>query len=103
MRTFLYDHTGIHALAAAIFSAFGDHSKASHQLSLLLGYLPSALDGSAANEILYGRAGYLFCLLFVRSHVAKELLEGVGLESAMRKVFDAIIKSGKKLSGSSQR
>ena len=103
MHTSLYDHTGIHALAAAIFSVSGDHSKASHHLSLLLGYLPSALDGSAADEILYGRAGYLFCLLFVRSHVAKELLEGIGLESAMRKVFDAIIKSGKKLSGSSQR
>ena len=96
-------HTGIHSLAAVIFGACGDHSKASRQLSLLLGYLPSALDSSAADEILYGRAGYLYSLLFVKKHVARELLEGLGLESAMRKVFDAVVKSGRKLSGSSQR
>ena len=94
---------GIHSLAAVIFNASGDNSKASRQLSLLLGYLPSALDNSAADEILYGRAGYLFCLLFVKNHVAREILEGIELESAMRKVFDAVMKSGKKLSGSSQR
>ena len=94
---------GIHALAAAIFSASGDHSKASHQLSLLLGYLLSDLDSSAADEILYCRAGYLFSLLFVKNHVARELLEGIGLKAAMRKVFDAIIKSGKKPSGPSRR
>jgi hypothetical protein len=96
-------NTGIHSLAATIFSTSGDHSKASRHLSLLLGYVPSALDSSAADEILYGRAGYLFSLLFVKKHVAKELLEGLGLESAMKKVFGAILKSGKKLSGSSQR
>ena len=86
-----------------IFSASGEPSQSSHQITLLLNYLKSALDSSAADEILYGRAGYLFSLLFVKNHVQKELIEGVGLEQAMRKVFDAILKSGNKLLGSAQR
>ena len=88
--------SGIHALAAVIYSTTGDGSKSSHQVSQLLGYLRVSLDNSAADEILYGRAGYLFSLLFVKNHIGKELLEGTGVESAMRKVFDAIVESGKK-------
>ena len=86
-----------------IFSASGELSQSVQQVSLLLGFLKSALEKSAADEILYGRAGYLYSLLFVKNHVAKELLEGLGMESAMRKVFDAILTSGKKLHGSAQR
>ena len=86
-----------------IFSASGELSQSAQQVSLLLGFLKSALDKSAADEILYGRAGYLYSLLFVKNHVPKELLEGLGVESAMRKVFDAILTSGKKLHGSTQR
>ena len=95
--------TGIHALAAVIFNETGDNSQSSRQISLLLQYLKSALDSSAADEILYGRAGYLFSLLFVKNHVSKDLLEGVEIDLAMRKVFDEILGSGKKHLGSAQR
>ena len=86
-----------------IFNATGDNSQSSRQISLLLEYLKSALDSSAADEILYGRAGYLFSVLFVKNHVPKELLEGVGLDLVMWKVFDKILKSGNRLPGSTQR
>lgn len=86
-----------------IFNEAGDNSQSSRQILLLLEYLKSALDSSAADEILYGRAGYLFSLLFVKNHVSKELLEGVGVDLAMRKVFEEILESGKKLLGSAQR
>lgn len=66
---------------------------------MLLTFLPSSLSKAAPDEILYGRAGYLFCLLFVQCHTSKELCERVGLLAASRKVFDAIIESGKKNSG----
>lgn len=95
--------TGIHALAAVIFNETGDNSQSSRQISLLLQYLKSALDSSAADEILYGRAGYLFSLLFVKNHVSKELLEGVEIDLTMRKVFDEILESGKKQLGSAPR
>ena len=59
-----------------------------------MSYLPHALHGSAADEVLYGRAGFLFCLLLVRKYVGKERCERFGVDAVMRKVFDAIVKSG---------
>ena len=91
--------TGVCALAAAIFSEAGDLSKAEQHLQQLMSYLPHALHSSAVDEVLYGRAGFLFCLLLVRKHVGKERCEPFGVDGAMRKVFDAIVKSGKDNSG----
>ena len=69
------------------------------QLKHVLSYLPNALDMSAADEILYGRAGYLFCLKFVQKHVGSELLRDLPVETTMRQVFDAILESGKRNNG----
>ena len=102
-RSYILHCPGIHGLAAVIFTTSGELSQSAQQVSLLLSFLKSALEKSAADEILYGRAGYFYSLLFVKNHVAKELLEGLGMELAMRKVYDAILMSGKKLHGSSQR
>ena len=87
------------ALAAAIFSEAGDLSRTEQHLQQLMSYLPHALHSSAADEVLYGRAGFLFCLLLVRKYVGKEQCERFGVDTAMRKVFDTIIKSGKDNSG----
>ena len=59
-----------------------------------MSYLPHALHSSAADEVLYGRAGFLFCLLLVWKYVGKERCERFGVDTATRKVFDAIAKSG---------
>lgn len=95
--------TGVHALAAAIFHEAGDLSKSEQHLQQLMSYLPHALHSSAADEILYGRAGFLFCLLFARKHLGQELCEQFGVTAATRKVFDAIVKSGKDNSSSRTR
>ena len=87
------------ALAAVIFSEAGNSSKVEQYLHQLMSYLPHALHSSAVDEILYGRAGFLFCLLLVRKHVGRERCERFGVDAAMRKVFDAIVKSGKGNSG----
>lgn len=65
----------------------------------LLSYLGSSLSERAPDEVLYGRAGFLSSLLFVRKHVSKEFCARVGLEAAARQVFDAIMTSGKRNSG----
>ena len=59
-----------------------------------MSYLPYALHSSAADEVLYGRAGLLFCLLMVWKYVGKERCERFGVDTVMRKVFDATAKSG---------
>lgn len=77
----------------------GDNSRAEKDIQQLLSLLPHALHDLAADEVLYGRAGYLFSLLFVRRHIGEELQVVSGLPYAMRRVFDAVMESGKKNSG----
>ena len=77
----------------------GHLSRTENQLHRLLGLLSSCLSKAAADEILFGRAGYLFCLLFVMKYVSKEVCNRLGLERVARQVFDALMESGKKNSG----
>lgn len=89
-------HAGVYALAAAIYAKGGDTSRAQASGRKVLELLPLALSSSAADEVLYGRAGYLSCLLFLCRHVggAVEVRQEV-----MRRVFDAIIDSGRRAAG----
>ena len=57
------------------------------------------MHSKAVDEVLYGRAGFLSSLLFVKKHVGAELSGVSELVPAMRKVFDLIIESGKRSSG----
>lgn len=91
--------TGTHAIAAVIFWKVGDRSKTEENLHKLLGFLPHCLDSVAADEVLYGRAGYLLCLLMVQKHVSKELCDEARVPDAVKRTFDAIIASGKKNGG----
>lgn len=77
----------------------GHLTKTEEQLRSLLGLLSSCLSDKAPDEILYGRAGFLFCLLFVQKHTSKELCERMGVMAAARQVFDALVASGKSNSG----
>lgn len=90
---------GIHALAAVIFWGSGQLIRVEEQMRSLLELLPSCLSQESADEILYGKAGYLFCLLFVHKNISKELCERMGVQKVQRQVFDAIIQSGKRKSG----
>ena len=70
-------------------------SRIEKQMRSLLDLLPSCLSRESPDEILFGKAGYLFCLLFAQKHVSEELCERMGVRAAQRQVFDALIQSGK--------
>ena len=90
----------MYALATVIYWCLGNRSKAESNLHQLLSTcLPHALHSNAVDEVLYGRAGFLSSLLFVKKHVGAELSGVSELVPAMRKVFDLIIESGKRSSG----
>lgn len=93
-------HAGVYTLAAAIFAKRGDASRAQASGRKVLELLPLALSGSAADEVLYGRAGYLSCLLFLRRH-AGEVVEV--RQEVLRRVFDAIVASGRKAAAGDAR
>ena len=91
--------SGVLALATVIFRCLGNQSKAESSLRQLLSTcLPCALHSNAIDEVLYGRAGFLSCLLFVRKHVGADLPGVSELVPAMRKVFELIMESGKRSS-----
>ena len=92
-------HVGLYALSVAIYWISGHLSRTEQQARSLLTLLPSCLSPQAPDEILFGRAGYLFCLLFVQKHSSEELCERMGVRAAQRQVFDAIMESGKRNSG----
>ena len=68
--------------------------KVKQYLKLVISLLPIALDEKAPDELLYGRAGYLSCLLLLKKHLPVDLCHQVELDQAMRKVFCVLLLSG---------
>ena len=87
----------MHSLAAVVFAKTGDLARAQSHVQEVVGLLPQCLQKSAVDEVLYGRAGYLFCLLFIQKHIGGRVQIK---KEVMRKVFDAIMESGKRSSNS---
>ena len=90
----------MNALAAVVYWMAGHLSKTEAQIYKVLDLLPSSLDPRAPDEMLFGRAGYLFCLLFMKKNLSKEVGDRLGLKKVARHVFEALIAQGKKNSGS---
>ena len=82
-----------------IYWAAGHLSRTEEHVYNLLSLLSSCLDKAAVDEILYGRAGYLYCLLFVKKHISKEAGDRLELGKAAQQVFDALMAAGKRNSG----
>lgn len=97
--SFLCGHAGVLALEAAVLVSNGmaDGERLPRCLEELLqvGEASGASDPSAAteNDLLYGRAGFLYCLNFVRRHVPAGLLPA-RFAGTVTAVFDALLRSG---------
>lgn len=86
---------GIYALAA-VMKLDGDY------IAKVLSFLPDALEPSLPEqEILYGRAGYLYALLFLSKYVP-EKSAAAGVQDAMAKVATALVHTGAKYVQSSK-
>ena len=90
----VFHPTGVHALAAVIYNQYKEPPKTQYHLEKLLSFLSQCLAIDTPDELLFGRAGFLSCLLFVKKHLPSELCEKLQISSVMRQVFDCIISSG---------
>lgn len=86
--------TGVHALAAVIYNQYKEPPKTQYHLEKLISFLSRCLAIDTPDELLFGRAGFLSCFLFVKKHLPSELCEKLQISSVMRQVFDCIISSG---------
>ena len=66
--------SGILSSLAVLYSKLGQEDKSTKCLSKLLSLSDNVCGGdpSLPDEVLYGRAGYLFSLLFVQKHLGEE-------------------------------
>ena len=83
--TFLCGAAGPLAVGAAVFHYLESPKDSQHCIKLLTDLAPNVLgDHSLPSELLYGRVGYLYALLFVKKHcpgaIKEELLVQVGRE-----------------------
>ncbi|CAH3188626.1 unnamed protein product [Porites evermanni] len=72
--TFVCGDPGILSSLAVLYSKLGQEDKSTKCLSKLLSLSDNVCGGdpSLPDEVLYGRAGYLFSLLFVQKHLGEE-------------------------------
>lgn len=70
-------------MSAVLYSKHGNTKKSEKYVEKLIAMCDSVVsDPSIPDEILYGRSGYLYSLLFVQIHLGKEKVPDVIIEQA---------------------
>ncbi|CAI9715591.1 2 [Octopus vulgaris] len=88
--TFLCGDAGPLAIGAVVYSKLGKEGRSEECIRKLCDMLPQVIqDESLPDEILYGRAGYVYALLFVR-HYLGDALDG----KLILQVCQKMLKSG---------
>ncbi|XP_027005764.2 lanC-like protein 2 [Tachysurus fulvidraco] len=93
--TFLCGDAGPLAVAAVVHHRLKNQADSKECLSKLLQLQRSVISpDEVPDELLYGRAGYLYALLYVNKEIGPETVD----ENIIAKVVTAIVESGKNLS-----
>ncbi|KAK5850300.1 hypothetical protein PBY51_014561 [Eleginops maclovinus] len=93
--TFLCGDAGPLAVGAVVHHKLGSNAESQDCLNRLVQLQRSVLgDSDLPDELLYGRAGFLFALLYVNREMGENTVE----ESTISQVVSAILDSGKSLS-----
>ncbi|KAF2895694.1 hypothetical protein ILUMI_10474 [Ignelater luminosus] len=92
-HTFLCGDAGPLAIGAVVCNKLGETDEMKHLIQKLLRMQGDAVNPSSGlpDEYLYGRAGYLFALLYVNKHIEPPPVPS----NTIRQVIEAILTSGK--------
>ena len=92
---FLCTPVGIHAACAVVFFHANQLQCCSDHLKWIVSCSPISQSPSIPSELLYGRAGYLYALLFLRKHISVDICHQYGLDDDLiRNTVNAIISVG---------
>lgn len=93
--SFIEGEAGIFALAAVLNALKQPEMQRNEWVEQLLGLQKFVLEKhNTENEVLYGRAGYLYALLFVDRHVPLPAERKRDVHLVMKRVVDAIFENG---------
>ncbi|CAF0937397.1 unnamed protein product [Rotaria sordida] len=90
--TFLCGDLGPLSIAAVIYYNLGDQKTSDKFIEKILSMKKHALSHSNPDEYLYGRAGYLYTLIFLQREIGHHVIDNQHITD----VFEAMIKSGEK-------
>ncbi|CAF1024078.1 unnamed protein product [Rotaria sp. Silwood1] len=90
--SFLNGDPGPLAIAAVIYNDLEDQKKMNKYIDKIISMKNDALSDSNPDEYLYGRAGYLYTLMFLRKEIRNDIIDN----QLVTEVFESIIKSGEK-------
>uniref|UniRef100_A0A3P8P0K2 LanC lantibiotic synthetase component C-like 2 (bacterial) n=1 Tax=Astatotilapia calliptera TaxID=8154 RepID=A0A3P8P0K2_ASTCA len=99
--TFLCGDAGPLAVGAVVHHKLNNTTDSKECLSRLLQLQRSVLspDSDIPDELLYGRAGYLYALLYVNKEIGTDAVD----EDTITKVVTAIVESGKNMSAEQKK
>ncbi|XP_053268969.1 lanC-like protein 2 [Pleuronectes platessa] len=99
--TFLCGDAGPLAVGAVVHHKLNNTADSKDCLSRLLQLQRSVLspDSEMPDELLYGRAGYLYALLYINKEIGANTVD----ESTITKVVTAIVESGKTMSADQKK
>ncbi|XP_067107836.1 lanC-like protein 2 isoform X6 [Osmerus mordax] len=99
--TFLCGDAGPLAVAAVVHHRLSNHTDSQDCIAKLLQLQRAVLspDSEVPDELLYGRAGYLYALLYVNKEISPNTVD----EGTITKVVTAIVESGKNLSSEEKK
>ncbi|XP_072535488.1 lanC-like protein 2 [Salminus brasiliensis] len=94
--TFLCGDAGPLAVGAVVHHRLNNQADSKECITKLLQLQRSVIspDSDVPDELLYGRAGYLYALLYINKEIGPDTVD----ESTISKVVTAILESGKNLS-----
>uniref|UniRef100_A0A8V0XU90 LanC-like protein 2 n=1 Tax=Gallus gallus TaxID=9031 RepID=A0A8V0XU90_CHICK len=94
--TFLCGDAGPLAVGAVVYHVLKNESESKECVARLLQLQRTviSMDAELPDELLYGRAGYLYALLYLNTEIASDTVP----QSIIKEVIDAIIESGKNFS-----
>ncbi|CAF1198665.1 unnamed protein product [Rotaria sordida] len=90
--SFLNGDPGPLAIAAVIYNDLNDQKLVNKYIDKIISMKNDALSDSTPDEYLYGRAGYLYALMYLRREIRNDIIDN----QLVTEVFEAIIKSGEK-------
>ncbi|XP_024910448.1 lanC-like protein 2 [Cynoglossus semilaevis] len=99
--TFLCGDAGPLAVGAVVHHKLGNTGDSNDCLTRLLQLQRSVLstDSEIPDELLYGRTGYLYALLYINKEIGADTVD----ESTLTKVVTAILESGKNMSAEQKK
>ncbi|KAJ3197195.1 LanC-like protein 2 [Irineochytrium annulatum] len=96
---FMGSPAGVYAIAAVVLSHCGSNEESDRALDHLVAMKGHCFSHSTSSELLYGRSGYLYSLLFVRHHLStKKTRAGAAFivtDALIEQIYHAIVEDGR--------